>query len=171
MLLQSQLYVLTLIRCPFHPRVTAVAREKSRSFCQKCRWQVTTKHAYNLDPTKSVWTDYAAIQVQCGNLCGNELTRNSSRNIRPQSSQPAKPLWTDPGTKSRISARELISTSKKKKRKKKVQARNEWSNIPPNPRKRGKKSQYHTHKLHRPPILVMRVTFYSSGRRPKHTST
>ena len=35
--------VLTLIRCPFHPRVTAVARKRPRSFCQKCRWQVTPK--------------------------------------------------------------------------------------------------------------------------------
>ena len=33
---------------PFNPRVTAVARKKSRSFCQKCRWQVTVKHAYTL---------------------------------------------------------------------------------------------------------------------------
>ena len=33
----SQLCVLTLIRCSFHPRVTAVARIKPRSFCQKCR--------------------------------------------------------------------------------------------------------------------------------------
>ena len=28
--------------------VTAVARKRSRSFCQKCRWQVTAKHAYAL---------------------------------------------------------------------------------------------------------------------------
>ena len=33
---------------PFHPRVTAVAHKRSRSFCQKCRWQVTVKHAYTL---------------------------------------------------------------------------------------------------------------------------
>ena len=32
-----------LFRYPFHPRVTAVARKRSRSFCQKCRWQVTAK--------------------------------------------------------------------------------------------------------------------------------
>ena len=32
----------------FHPRVTAVASKRSRSFCQKCRWQVTAKHAYTL---------------------------------------------------------------------------------------------------------------------------
>ena len=34
-----------LFRYPFHPRVTTVARKKSRSFCQKCRWHVTAKHA------------------------------------------------------------------------------------------------------------------------------
>ena len=45
----------------FHPRVTAVARKISRSFCQKCRWQVTPKHAYVLDPTKSEWADYVAV--------------------------------------------------------------------------------------------------------------
>ena len=65
---QSQLCVWTLIRCPFHPRVTAVARKNPRSFCQKCRWQVTPKHAYILDPTKSEWADYAAVKAECGNL-------------------------------------------------------------------------------------------------------
>ena len=37
-----------LFRYPFHPRVTTVARKKSRPFCQKCRWQFTAKHAYTL---------------------------------------------------------------------------------------------------------------------------
>ena len=37
-----------LFRYPFHPRVTAVARKRFQSFCQKCRWQVTAKHAYTL---------------------------------------------------------------------------------------------------------------------------
>ena len=37
-----------LFRYPFHPRVTAVARKKSRSFCQKCRWQVTAKTRIHL---------------------------------------------------------------------------------------------------------------------------
>ena len=32
----------------FTPVLPAVARKKSRSFCQKRRWQVTPKHAYNL---------------------------------------------------------------------------------------------------------------------------
>ena len=32
-----------LFRYPFHPSVTTVARKRSWSFCQKRRWQVTTK--------------------------------------------------------------------------------------------------------------------------------
>ena len=55
---------------------------------------------------------------QCGNLSGNELTRNSSGNTQLQ--------WIDPGVKGGISVRELISIKKKKK---KAQAGNEWSNI------------------------------------------
>ena len=31
---------------PFHPRVSTVAHKRSQSFCQKCRWQVTTKHTH-----------------------------------------------------------------------------------------------------------------------------
>ena len=50
-LLQGQLSVLTLISVPVPPRVTAVARKKSRSFSQKCRLQVTAINAYNL----SMW--------------------------------------------------------------------------------------------------------------------
>ena len=37
-----------LLQYPFHPCVTTGACERSRSFCQKCRWQVTAKHAYTL---------------------------------------------------------------------------------------------------------------------------
>ena len=66
--LQSQLCVLALIRCPFHPSVITVARKRPRTFCQKCRWQDTLKHAYTLDPSKSEWADCAAIQAECGNL-------------------------------------------------------------------------------------------------------
>ena len=110
-LLQSQLCVLTLIRCPFHPRITAVARKRARSFCQKGRWQVTAKHAYTLDPTKSEWANYSAVQTECGNLSGNELTRNLSGNTRPQSSQLAEPPWTDPDM-SGISVHKLNSPKK-----------------------------------------------------------
>ena len=67
-----------------------------------------------------------------GNLSGNKLTRNSSGNTLSQSSLAAQ-LWTDPGLKSGISVRELISTKgeKKKEKKKKAQAGNELSNILP----------------------------------------
>ena len=98
--------MLTLIPCPFHPRVTEVARKRPRSFCRKCRWQVTPKHAYTLDPTKSEWADCATVQAQCGKPSGNKLTLNLSGNIRPKSSQLAEPLWTDPGRKSEISVHE-----------------------------------------------------------------
>ena len=74
--LQSQLYVLTLIHCPFQSVLL------HWSFCQKCRWQVTPKHAYTFDPMKSEWADYAAVQAECGNLSRNELTRNSSGNTQ-----------------------------------------------------------------------------------------
>ena len=123
---------MTLIQCLFHPRVTAVARKRPRSFCQECRWHVSPKRVYTLDPTKLERADYAAVQTLCGNMSGNELTRNSSGNTRSQLSQLAEPLWTDPALKSGISVRELISASKKKKKKKKkAQAGNEWSNILP----------------------------------------
>ena len=40
----------------------------------------------------------------------NELTRCSSGNAHSKSSQLSEGLWTDPGSKSVINARELIST-------------------------------------------------------------
>ena len=141
-LLLSQLCVLTLIRCPLHPRVTAVARKRPRSFCQKYRWQVTRKHAYTFDPVKSEWADYAAVQTECGSLSGNELTRNSSGNTRSQSSQLAEPLWTDSGLKSGIGVRELISTKKKNKRRRGMNCRTFCEN----PRTRGKK-HFHHHQI------------------------
>ena len=58
------------------------------------------------------------------NLSGNELTHNSSGNTRPQSSQLAEPMWTDPGIKSGISVRTLSPLQKKKK--KKARAGNEF---------------------------------------------
>ena len=86
--------MLTLIQCPFHPCVTAVARKRLRSFRQKCRWKVTPKNAYNLDLKKSEWADYAAVQAWCGNLSGNELTRNLSGIIRPLQELKKLTIWT-----------------------------------------------------------------------------
>ena len=45
-----------------------------------------------------------------GTYTENELTRNLPGNIQPQLSQLTGPLWTDPGIKSGVSVRELIST-------------------------------------------------------------
>ena len=59
---------------------------------------------------KSDWADYAAVQAERGNLSGNELTRNISGNILPRLSQLTEPVWADPGLKSGISVRKLIST-------------------------------------------------------------
>ena len=127
----------TLIRCPFHPHDTTVACKRPRSLCKKCRWQVTPKHAYTLDPSQLEWADYAAVHAECGNLSGNELTRNSSWHTRLRSSQLAEPLWTDPGLISEISLRKLISTFKKK-----AQAEN-GQTFSPNLHMRGKGHQHH----------------------------
>ena len=61
-------------------------------------------------------------------------------------SQLAESLWTDPDLKSGISARELISTQKKKK--KKAQAGNELSNILPK----------YSHTRKKPPEVVLATT-------------
>ena len=37
-----------LFQYSFHLRVTAESHTKCRSFCQKCRWQVTSKHSSTL---------------------------------------------------------------------------------------------------------------------------
>ena len=41
-------FLFSLFQYLFHPRVTAVARKRPRSFCQKCRQQVTAKHTCTL---------------------------------------------------------------------------------------------------------------------------
>ena len=124
--------------------VTAVARKRPWSLCQKRRWQVTPTHTHTLDPTKSEWVDYVAVQAWCGNLSENELTCNLSGNIRSQSSQLAEPLWTDPGIKSGIGVRELISNLKKKREGVALGDRM-VVHSPQNPRKRGK--SHHTTRM------------------------
>ena len=96
-----------------------MARKRPRSFCQKCRWQVTSKNVYTFDPSKSDWADYAAVKAGIGwEPIRNKLTRNSSGNTQLQSSQLAEPLWTDPGLKSGIRLCELISTLREREIKK-----------------------------------------------------
>ena len=85
------------------------------------------------------------LTYSAGIYHGNELTRNSSGNARPQSSQLAEPLLTDLGLVSGNGVRELISIEKKRKQKKKKKRKLGLILqifFSPNPRMRGK-SQHH----------------------------
>ena len=55
-ILQSQLCVLILIRCPFEPRVSAVASKRTRSFWEKYTSQVTSisTHFVPQEQTRSI---------------------------------------------------------------------------------------------------------------------
>ena len=111
--------MLTPSRCPFHPRVTAVASKKKTT---------TTGHSAKVQVVGYTWTRIHPWSQQSRSgltmpLCrhsvgisGNKLTRNSSRNTRPLSPQFGEPLWTDPDLSSRTGVRDLISTYKKKKK-------------------------------------------------------
>ena len=44
--------ILTHIQHLFHSCVTSLACKRFWSFCEKCRWQITSKHAYTLDQAK-----------------------------------------------------------------------------------------------------------------------
>ena len=98
--------MLILNWCPFHPRVTAVAHKRPDHSAKSA----DGKLHLNTHTPLTEWADYAAVQAECGNLSGKELIRNLSGNTRLQPSQLAELLWTDPGLKSGISLRELIST-------------------------------------------------------------
>ena len=99
------------IQSPFHPSVTAVACKRQRSLCQKCRWQVTPKHAHSLDPTKSevigsLWTDSASrMELVCESYlyflkkqtkkftCKVKATTNNQSTMAVKSSvMPQRPL-------------------------------------------------------------------------------
>ena len=97
--------------------------------------------------TKSNWADCAAVQALHGNLSGNKLTRNLSGNNRPQSTELARPLWTDPGIKSGTIERDPIATSEKEKGKK-AQAGNELSSILPKSSHARKEPASHHHSVH-----------------------
>ena len=114
--------MLTLIRCPFHPRVTAVARKRLQSFCQKCRWQVTPLPPYTLTHTHTPLTH-------------TPLTQRSRSGLTVPLSRLAEPLSTDPGLKSGISApANFHFGTNKQKRRRGMNGRT----FSPNPRKRGK---------------------------------
>ena len=107
---------MTLIRCPFHFRVTAATRKRFRSFCQKCRWQVTPKHAYTLDPAKSEYC--------CPDMLREPFIRKRAHTQLV--GRLSATVVSAPGVKRGMCVRELISTWKKKNPQGK-----EWSNSLP----------------------------------------
>ena len=70
-----------LFRYPFHPRVTTVARKKSRSFCQKCRWQVTAKHADTLriEPCFGIGHNLSLICQMTSEDIKHQLNNNNNK--------------------------------------------------------------------------------------------
>ena len=104
---------------PFQPRVTAVARKRPRSFCQMSRCEVTPKHAYILDPTKLEWltvplSRHSEVTYQeTSSYATRQGTLGHSRLCWLSHCGP----WTDPGVKSGISVRKLLSTLKKLQKK------------------------------------------------------
>ena len=99
-------------------RVTAVARERPRLFCQKCRWQVQLNTHTPLTQRNRSGLTMPLSRHSAGTYPETSSHRNLSGNIRQQSSQLADSLWTDSCIKSGISVRGLISTSKTNKKQK-----------------------------------------------------
>ena len=95
----SQLGVLTLTWCPFHPRVTAVARKRPRSFCQNCRWHRLHLNT-NTPLTRRSRSELTMPLYRHGVGTYRETSSHATRssgNTQSQSSQLAEPLWTDSG--------------------------------------------------------------------------
>ena len=66
--------------------ITAEARKRSRSVCQKCKWQVTPKHASTIDPTKSELAENAVQESVW------ELIRETSLHATRQGTLVHSPL-------------------------------------------------------------------------------
>ena len=65
------------------PPVTAVARKRPRSFCKKCRWQVTPKHACTSQLAEPLWTNPGIMSGKC--VCEPISTlKNKNKKRRPR---------------------------------------------------------------------------------------
>ena len=84
-----------LFRYPFHPRVTTVARKKSRSFCQKCRWQVTAKHAYTLriEPWFGIGHNLSLMCQMTSEDIKHQLNNNKAISSYPLPPPPPSPFF------------------------------------------------------------------------------
>ena len=87
-LLQGQISVLTFISVLFNPHVTAVAHKRSRSFCQRCRWQVTAKHAYTLHILWMMWHGawFYGVHITCTETAAVSCSTSHARAV-------STPLW------------------------------------------------------------------------------
>ena len=128
-LLHSQLCVLTLIPCPF--RSTPVLPQwHVKDPCHSAKSAGGRLHLNTYTPltqrSQSGLTMLSRRSV--GTYWENEFVHNSSGNTRPQSSQLAEPMWTDPGLeKWNWCTRADLHLNKKTK---KAQAGNESLNVP-----------------------------------------
>ena len=84
--------MLTLTRCPFHPRVTAVTRKKSRPMCQSASGRLPLNtHTLSLTQrsrSKLIIPVQGEKKLEIHH--GDELTCNSPGTVRSQSSQLAR---------------------------------------------------------------------------------
>ena len=99
-LVQSEPSVLTLIQCPLHSCVTAVASTFILPKALVAGYTQTCIH-----PSPNQWADYA-VEAQCGNWAHTQL-------IREHSSTVVSTCWATvdlPGLKSGIGVRQLTST-------------------------------------------------------------
>ena len=97
------------------PHVTAVARKRPRSFCQKSaggRFHPNTHTLFTQRSRFGLTMSLSRHSVGTYPETGLHATCQGTLN---QSSQLAEPLWTDPGIKSGTSVRELKSPPPKKK--------------------------------------------------------
>ena len=85
-LLQGQLFVLTLISVSAPPPCYRIARKRSRSFCQKSRWQVTAKHAYIL--SMWLWKEWHCKLVHGWMVYTEPAPRTCAFHVAPAMQQP-----------------------------------------------------------------------------------
>ena len=81
-----------LFRYPFHRNVSAVARKRSRSSRQKCRWQVTAKYTYTLPMW--LWMKWHC-KLENGWMVYTELApRRQQFHVAPAMQQPKSAVNT-----------------------------------------------------------------------------
>ena len=125
--------------------------KRLRSFCQKRKWQVTPKHAYTLDPTKSEW---ATIPLSPGIVWEPIRKRAHKQLVREHSVTVVSARWATVDWSWHNewnSKKKKEKKRKKKERKKEIKKRrrgiNCWT-LSQNSRTRGKSHHRQSH----PPI-------------------